>query len=848
MSERSKAWMLWSVAVQRVVESRDVVFHEGLSYKGWKKHGASTVGSSFQDPYTSSIFEGAWENLGEEVQEQQEEQKAAAPHHEESPTAGSTPDPNAPAHDPEQPQGQQQQQEKPQQLPQQHTPHVPVGRWQQLLHQQLSKLPRFPMKRVIWREKLQSLEQGEASPLRCTTRISQPHERFTPSAQYGCMHDHEVHDLEECMLVDADGGAHGLDFCLMGQVHEPKSVKEALSHHEWVESMREELESHKVNESFELVDPACVPPGMEVLRFQWVWKYKHKADGRIERPKSRLVAMGNTQTWGVHYDQWYLKFDEVLMDFGSERSECDPALYHLVRDEGRLSLYLYVDEILLMSSSMVLLDDVKGLLSSRFCMKDLGEAKYYLGVQIERDESCILIHQERYILNMLESFGLSEANPVRTPLPTGFDVHAHAEEPLLRDELVQLYQSILGSLMFASTTTQPQIAYAVSQLSKVVSCPKAFHLQAAQRVLRYLKGCVKSGIFYPAHSKPQVELVGFSDADYAGDSADRKSHTGYVYCLNGSAISWQSKRQPVVALSTTESEYISTCQCIQEGVWLKRLFGEFGHEFASGVPVFVDNQSAIALAHNACLHGRTKHMQVRWHFIREMVASGEVILRWCPTNRQAADILTKPLPFERHSVCMSLMGMQPHLNLWPRVSLPETSPTLLWTGKVGDASRFRDWGARAFVRDTAADKLSPRAIPCVFLGFVPDAPGWQFYDPASRRVFASQDVTFDESVPFYRLFPYRTALPPPPPLFLAPGPPQVDPLPAPGPAPSGVSQVDPPAPAPIEVTGDLLRAGFDLAPNKHQHTFATHYNTFGVASLAFWLRELYAMFRRSRRT
>ncbi|CAI7934146.1 unnamed protein product, partial [Closterium sp. NIES-54] len=204
VSEKSKAWMLWSVADQRVVESRDVVFHEGLSYKGWKERGASTVGSSLQDPYTSSIFEGAWEDPGEEVQEQQEEQKAAAPHHEESPTAGSTPNPNAPAHDPEQP-------------PQQHTQPVPVGRWQQLLQQQLPKSPRSPMKRVTWREKLQSLEQGEASPLRRTTRISRPPERFTPSAQYACMHDHEVHDLEECMLVDADGGVHGLDFCLMGQ-------------------------------------------------------------------------------------------------------------------------------------------------------------------------------------------------------------------------------------------------------------------------------------------------------------------------------------------------------------------------------------------------------------------------------------------------------------------------------------------------------------------------------------------------------------------------------------------------------------------------------------------------------
>ncbi|CAI7885370.1 unnamed protein product [Closterium sp. NIES-53] len=131
------------------------------------------------------------------------------------------------------------------------------------------------------------------------------------------------------------------------------------------------------------------------------------------------------------------------------------------------------------------------------------------------------------------------------------------------------------------------------------------------------------------------------------------------------------------------------------------------------------------------------------------------------------------------------------LNLWPCVSLPETSPTLVWTGKVGNASVFRVWGSRAFVRDTSANKLSARASPCVFLGFVPDAPGWQFYHPASRRVLPSQDVTFDESVPFYRLSPYRSAPSPPPPLFLAPGPPPVDPLPPQGPAPSGVSQVDP---------------------------------------------------------
>ncbi|CAI5930821.1 unnamed protein product [Closterium sp. NIES-65] len=140
------------------------------------------------------------------------------------------------------------------------------------------------------------------------------------------------------------------------------------------------------------------------------------------------------------------------------------------------------------------------------------------------------------------------------------------------------------------------------------------------------------------------------------------------------------------------------------------------------------------------------------------------------------------------------------INLHPRVSRPETSPALLWTGKVGDASVFRVWGSRAFVRDLSADKLSPRVAPCVFLGFPPDALGWQFYHPTSRRVLSSQDVTFDESVPYYRLFPFRTPSLPPPPLFLVPGPPQVDPLPPQGPAPSGVSQAD--AVEPVEVTGD----------------------------------------------
>ncbi|CAI5958125.1 unnamed protein product [Closterium sp. NIES-64] len=186
---------------------------------------------------------------------------------------------------------------------------------------------------------------------------------------------------------------------------------------------------------------------------------------------------------------------------------------------------------------------------------------------------------------------------------------------------------------------------------------------------------------------------------------------------------------------------------------------------------------------------------LRLHSDRGGEFSSDLLAAYC-AEHGIRQTLTLPASPQQNGAAERRIGLvmeyaAHQLNLWPRVSVPETSPTLRWSGEVGDALVFRVWGCRAFVRDTSADKLSSRGVPCVFLGFVPDAPGWRFYHPTSRRVFASQDVTFDESVPFYRLFPYRTAPLPPPPLFLTPGVPSVDPLPPHGAAPSGVSQVDP---------------------------------------------------------
>ena len=358
--------------------------------------------------------------------------------------------------------------------------------------------------------------------------------------------------------------------------------------------------------------------------------------------------------------EWYLKLDEVLLECGFTRSECDPALYHRVTDQGTITLFLYVDDLLLFGSDLKLLEQVKGMLSKKFKMKDLGEVSYYLGMQVSRNDKGIFVSQQRYIEVMLEKYGLSDANPVETPLPHKFNVHAHDVDRVVSGDKVKEYQSMVGSLMYASTTTHPEIAYAVLQLSKVQASPRLYHLKVAKRVMKYLKGVMHEGILFPSGGDT-LQLVGYSDADYAGDKASCHSHSGYVFCINGAAISWKSQKQPVVALSTTESEYISLCKGVQEAVWLKRLLAELGHEQKGGVPMFVDNQSAIALAQNACLHGRTKHMQVRWHFIREMVEAGKVAVRWCPTLQQAADVLTKPLPEEGHKTCMKLMGICAHV-------------------------------------------------------------------------------------------------------------------------------------------------------------------------------------------
>jgi hypothetical protein len=212
----------------------------------------------------------------------------------------------------------------------------------------------------------------------------------------------------------------------------------------------------------------------------------------------------------------------------------------------------------------------------------------------------------------------------------------------------------VGGLLYLAVTVRPDISYAVGVLSKYMACPTVSHWNAARGVLRYLAGTRRVGITYGA--VPAV-LHGFCDADYAGDADTRKSTTGYVYTIAGGAVCWSSKRQPTVAASTTEAEYMAASAAAKEALWLRKLLADLGEPVAT-VSVSCDSQGALSLLHNPVLSERSKHIDVHHHFVRERVALGQVDSKYVSTAAMAADMLTKPLSIVKHTAFCSMVGVQ----------------------------------------------------------------------------------------------------------------------------------------------------------------------------------------------
>ena len=289
-------------------------------------------------------------------------------------------------------------------------------------------------------------------------------------------------------------------------------------------------------------------------------------------------------------------------------------------------------------------------------MKDLGVAKKILGMEISRDreEKKLSLSQKSYIEKILSRFGMSASKAIDTPSATNIHLSSDlAPKSEVEEEYMSRvpYSNAVGSLMYAMVCTRPDIAHVVSVVSRFMENPGKEHWQAVKRIFRYLRGTSDVGLIYGGDTHCLV--TGYSDSDYAGDVDSRRSMTGYVFTLSGSVVSWKATLQAAVTLSTTEAEYMALTEAAKEGIWLQGLVGDLGLHQDQAV-VFCDSQSAICLAKDQVHHERTKHIDVRYHFLRD---EKRIEVKKVGTADNPADMFTKSVPQSKFQHCLDLLNV-----------------------------------------------------------------------------------------------------------------------------------------------------------------------------------------------
>ncbi|KIM60717.1 hypothetical protein SCLCIDRAFT_72313, partial [Scleroderma citrinum Foug A] len=299
---------------------------------------------------------------------------------------------------------------------------------------------------------------------------------------------------------------------------------------------------------------------------------------------------------------------------------------------------VYVDDKLIFSKNLDAIKRLKTQLSKHFEITDLGKARWILGMEVlcNRPQGTITLSQHHYIKTIIDRFGLKDGQSVSTPLET----NAKLTKIDMPEVNAKMYQSALGGLMYAMLETHPDLAYAVGALSKHAACPGQMHFAALKQWVK--TNCHLADVNY--RKTMDMSLLGYVDADWAGDVDDCRSISGYTFITAGGAISWSSKKQPSVALSSTEAEYMTTTASVKEATWLKVLFLEIKPSLTRmPVKLLIDNQLVMSLVKNATFHDQTKHIVICHHYIREKVDEGEIVLEYLPTVEQVANVLMKPL-------------------------------------------------------------------------------------------------------------------------------------------------------------------------------------------------------------
>ncbi|KAM2065116.1 hypothetical protein EV1_027912 [Malus domestica] len=337
---------------------------------------------------------------------------------------------------------------------------------------------------------------------------------------------------------------------------------------------------------------------------------------------------------------WNSPIDKYFQENNFTKCPHEHALYVKVKDEDILIVCLYVDDLIFTGSDPSIFEEFKRVMTKEFEMTDIGLMAYYLGIEVKQNEEGIFISQESYVKEILKKFKMDDCKPISTPMECGVKLTKHDEGERVDPTF---FKSLVGSLRYL-TCTRPDILYAVGLVSRYMENPTTTHLKTAKRIIRYLKGTVNFGLLYSSSSN--YKLVGYSDSDWAGDSDDRKSTTGFVFFMGDTAFTWMSKKQQIVTLSTCEAEYVAATSCVCHAIWLRNLLKELSTPQEGPTEIYVDNKSAIALAKNPVFHDRSKHIDIRYHYIRECIARKDVQVEYVKSQDQVADIFTKPLKQE----------------------------------------------------------------------------------------------------------------------------------------------------------------------------------------------------------
>ena len=350
---------------------------------------------------------------------------------------------------------------------------------------------------------------------------------------------------------------------------------------------------------------------------------------------------------------WYARLSKYLLNLGFTKCPFEHAVYIEREGSDVLIIGVYVDDLLITGTRVDSITGFKRQMNSEFEMSDMGKIAYYIGIEVEQGQGYIEIKQTAYAKRILERAGMVDCKPVSYPMEPRIPLHKDENGKLVNPTE---FKSLIGGLRYL-VHTRPNIAFPVGMVSRFMEKPTALHLSATKRILRYVKGTLSYGLVY-TKSRGDYLLTGFSDRDFGGNIDDRKSTGGMAFYLNESLITWVLQKQHCVALSSCEAAFMAATAAACQGIWLQKLLSQVSEVLPGPVMLYIDNKSAIDLTKNPVFHGRSKHIDIRYHFIRECVEQGSIIVKHIKTEEQRADVLTKALHITKFEQMRKLLGVK----------------------------------------------------------------------------------------------------------------------------------------------------------------------------------------------